>query len=406
MPRNMDIVIVGGGLVGLSAALALQRPDRHISVLESSTLQQRDATGLNARSIALSYASVQIFRALGLWQEIKKAAAPIKTIHISSQGQWGVTRLRASDYELEAMGYVIESQKLTTILLDRIAQSKSIRLETGAEFESLEFAERVQLRYRSEKKQCKIGAKLVLIADGAQSKARSSLGIEHRTIDYAQSAIITNVEVSQPVLGVAYERFTDQGPLAMLPLGRGRYACVWTHDPQESERLMQLDEQKFAESLQRCFGFRLGFIERVGERYSFPLRRIEALELTKNRCLLIGNAANTLHPVAGQGFNLALRDVASLSHLLVNQTAKTFDQQSIIRLLDEYQSLRAAERRSVVRLGDGLVNLFSNDLPVLKQIRAGALALLDVIPSLKAEAAMSGMGFGFVGNPMLRGRMR
>jgi len=406
MGNNRDIAIVGGGLVGLSAALALQHPDRHISVVESSALPQQESTGLNARSIALSYASVQIFKALGLWQEIKKAAAPIKTIHISSQGQWGVTRLRGSDYELEAMGYVIESWKLGAVLLDHIRQSKSISLETGAEFEALEFADLVQLRYRSEKKLRKLGASLVLIADGARSKARSSLGIEHRMIDYAQAAIITNIEVSSPVSGAAYERFTDAGPLAMLPLGRTRYACVWTHDPQSSERLMQLDDQQFVESLQQSFGFRLGFIECVGQRYSFPLHRTEALELAKNRCLLIGNAANTLHPVAGQGFNLALRDIASLSHLLESQPIRTFDQDSIIRLLDEYQSLRTAEQRGVVRLGDGLVSLFSNDLPVLKQIRAGALALLDIIPPLKTEVAMSGMGFGFAGNPMLRGRMR
>ena len=190
----------------------------------------------------------------------------------------------------------------------------------------------------------------------------------------------------------------------MLPLGANRYACVWTHEPQYNERLMGLDDQKFAESLQQAFGFRLGFIERVGQRFGFPLHRTEALKLAKNRCLLIGNAANTLHPVAGQGLNLALRDVASLAHLLEHQAIQTFDEQSIIRLLEDYESLRTNEQRSVVRLGDGLVNLFSNDLPVLKQFRAGALALLDIIPPLKTEVAMSGMGFSFAGNPMLRGR--
>ncbi len=404
MASKTDIAVIGGGLVGLSAALALSRSDRHISVLESSSLQQQESTGLNARSIALSYASVQIFKALGLWPEIKKQSSPIKTIHISSQGRWGATRLRASEYDIEAMGYVIESRKLGAILLDHTLQSKSISLETGAEFESLDFASGVQLGYRSEKKLQKVGASLVLIADGAQSKARSRLGIEHISIDYQQAAIIANVEVSQPVPGAAYERFTDHGPLAMLPLGANRYACVWTHDPQSSERLMQLDDQQFVESLQQAFGFRLGFIERVGQRYGFPLHRTEALELVKNRCLVIGNAANTLHPVAGQGFNLALRDIASLSHLLGSQEIRPFDEQSIIRLLEEYQSLRTTEQRSVVRLGDGLVSLFSNDLPVLRQFRAGALALLDIIPPLKTEVAMSGMGFGYAGNPMLRGR--
>jgi 2-octaprenyl-6-methoxyphenol hydroxylase len=406
MPRKSDIAIIGGGLVGLSAALALQKPDRNIRILESSSAQLEDSSGLNARSIALSYASIQIFKALGLAQEIKKQASPIKTIHVSSRGRWGVTRLRASEYELEAMGYVIESQKLAAILFEQVQRHKSITLETGAEFESLEFADQVQLQFKQDKKPRKLKASLVLIADGAQSKARSSLGIEHRMIDYQQAAIITNVEMSQPVSGAAYERFTDQGPLAMLPLGGSRYACVWTHDPLSSEHLMRLDDDGFSESLQQNFGHRLGFVERIGQRFCFPLHRTEALKLVKNRCLLVGNAANTLHPVAGQGLNLALRDVASLSHLLEAQMISALDEDSIIGLLDEYETLRTAEQRSVVRLGDGLVSLFSNDLPLLKQFRAGVLALLDIIPPLKAEIAMSGMGFGFAGNPMLRGRIR
>ncbi len=406
MQLNPDIVIVGGGLVGLSAALALQHPDRHISVIESSALAQKAVTGLGARSIALSYASMQIFKALGLSRDIKTAASPINTIHISSQGEWGVTRLQACDYDLEAMGYVIESAKLGTLLLDRVKRSKSISLNTRAEFESAHFGDQVKLSYRCQDQLQEMDASLVLIADGTQSKTRSSLGIEHRTVDYAQAAIITNVEVSKPGSGIAYERFTQSGPLAMLPLGRNRYACVWTQNPDIIRELMQLDDEQFTASLQRSFGYRLGFIDRTGPRYDFPLVRTEALGLVKDRCLLIGNAANTLHPVAGQGLNLALRDVASLTHLLEDVTLRSLDGQSINQLLDDYESLRVAEQRQVVRLGDGIVSLFSNDLPVLKQIRAGALALLDIVPPLKAEVAMSGMGFSDAGNPMLRGRMR
>jgi 2-octaprenyl-6-methoxyphenol hydroxylase len=405
MSVNADIVVIGGGLVGLSAALALRQPDRHITILESSALQKKLPTGLNARSIALSYASVQIFRALGLWQEIKSLASPIKTIHISSQGEWGVTRLQASDYDLEAMGYVVESQVLDSLLLDRIERSKGISLNRGASFESAEFSDCVNLRYRIEDKMQELNARLVLVADGTQSKARSSLGIEHRNINYAQAAIIANVEVSQPKPGVAYERFTKNGPLAMLPLGGRRYACVWTHDPDTGNELVQLDDEQFINSLQRCFGYRLGFLEKVSPRFCFPLHRTEALGLTKNRCVLLGNAANTLHPVAGQGLNLALRDVASLSQLFRNQHIQSLDELSIEQLLDDYESSRVIEQRQVARLGDGMVSLFSNDLPVLNKLRAGALALLDIMPSLKAGVAMSGMGFSHGGNPMLRGRM-
>jgi len=405
MNANPDIAVIGGGLVGLSAALALQKPGRHISVIESGSLEQKESTGLNTRSIALSYASVQIFRALGLWQQIKTAAAPIKTIHISSQGEWGVTRLRAPDYELDALGYVVESQVLGNLLLDKIRESKTISLNTRSDFESVEFSDRVNLSYRSGDKLHRLNAGLVLVADGAQSKVRSSLDIEYLEINYAQTAIIANVEVSKPGSGVAYERFTKNGPLAMLPLGGKRYACVWSHDPDISSQLTQQDDEQFIASLQHSFGYRLGFIEKVSPRFSFPLLRTEAQGLVKKRCLLLGNAANSLHPVAGQGLNLALRDVASLSELFSKQKIMSLDQTSINRLLDAYETDRVAEQRQVARLGDGMVTLFSNDLVGLKKLRAGALALLDIVPSLKAEVAMSGMGFRYAGNRLLRGRM-
>ena len=407
MNANPDIAVIGGGLVGLSAALALQKPGRHISVIESGSLEQKESAGLHARSIALSYASIQIFRALGLWQQIKTLAAPIKTIHISSQGEWGVTRLRAPDYELDALGYVVESQVLGNLLLDKIRESKTINLRTRSDFESAEFSDsdKANLSYRSGGKLHQLNAGLVLVADGAQSKARSSLGIEHRDIDYAQAAIIANVEVSKPGSGIAYERFTKNGPLAMLPLGGKRYACVWTHDPDISSELTQQDDEQFIASLQHSFGYRLGFIEKVSPRFSFPLHRTEALGLVKKRCLLLGNAANTLHPVAGQGLNLALRDVASLSELFSKQKILCLDESSVSRLLDAYETERVAEQRQVARLGDGMVTLFSNDLVVLKKLRAGALALLDIVPPLKAEVAMSGMGFRYAGNRLLRGRM-
>ena len=405
MNSNVDIAIVGGGLVGLCAALALQHPDRSVHVIESSALQQRKATGLNSRSIALSYASVQILRALGLWHRIRKKAALIRTIHISSQGRWGVARLQASDYELEALGYVIESSILGSLLLDQVNSSKLIRLDTEAEFETAEYNETVHLAYQCRNRPEQINAHLVLIADGASSKSRASLGIEHRSLDYGQSAIISNVRVSKPGPDTAYERFTTDGPLAMLPLGRDQYACVWTHDPENTDRLMSLDDEQFTGALQQKFGFRLGFIEQSGQRHSFPLYRTEALKLVKNRCVLIGNAANALHPVAGQSFNLALRDVASLCELLHSLPVRNLDGSAMASILSRYELIRKAEQARVVRLGDGLVNLYSNKLPLLDHLRGSALGLLDIIPALKEEVALFGMGFSFGGNSMLRGQM-
>ena len=405
-----SIAIVGGGLIGLCAALALQHtnqnPARTVSIIESSAFPQNetDVTGLNTRSIALSYASVQIFKALDVWNEICHLASPIRTIHVSSKGHWGVSRLKAADYELDALGYVIESQLLGNCLLEKINQSKSINLLTHSTFESFEFDQNVKLSYQSPEGNQSLQADLVLIADGAQSKARESLGIQHKTIDYAQSAIITNVCFDKPIAAAAYERFTESGPLAMLPLGHNRYACVWTCKPADALELMALDDDTFMHSLQQCFGFRLGFIEQVGQRFSFPLQRTEATSLTEKRCVLVGSAANALHPVAGQGFNLGLRDIASLQGSLEGQSVA--DSNALSQLLSSYEQLRQAEQTQVIRLGDGLVSLFSNDLPLLNHFRSATLALLDIMPAVKSEVALSGMGLATGGNAMVRGHLR
>jgi len=400
-----DIVIVGGGMVGLCAALALQKNGRKICLLEAANLHQPESGGLNARSIALSYSSVQIFKALGVWSSIKKQAAPIRNIHISSQGRWGVSRLRASDYGIDALGYVIESRHLTASLLEKVEACEHINLLSEARFESIDNDAEVRIGYSYQQQQHQHDAKLALIADGASSSARASLGIEHNTIDYGQAAIITNVEFEKPLPGFAYERFTEQGPLAILPLSANRCACVWTRRKEQADDLMQADEQAFIEALQDCFGFRMGFIDKIGNRFCFDLKRTEAVQLIENRCVLIGNAANALHPVAGQGFNLALRDVAVLYELLAGKQVNELDEAAIGELLHQYEVNRKAEQRQVVRLGDGLVSLFSNEMPLLNHLRAGGLALLDQLPPLKTQVAMSGMGMTFGGNALLRGRL-
>jgi 2-octaprenyl-6-methoxyphenol hydroxylase len=403
--HTSDVVIVGGGLVGLCASLALQKTGQTIRLLEASSLHQPESGGLNARSIALSYSSVQIFKALGVWPSIKKQAAPIRNIHISSQGRWGVSRLQASDYDIDALGYVIESRHLTASLLEKVEACDNITLLSEASFVSIENGAEVRIGYSHQQQVRQRSAKLALIADGAASSARASLGIEHNTIDYGQAAIICNVEFEKPLLGFAYERFTDQGPLALLPLAGNRYACVWTRSKEQTDSLMQADEQTFIGALQDCFGFRMGFIDKIGDRFCFDLKRTEATQLIQNRCVLIGNAANALHPVAGQGFNLALRDVAVLYELLAGQQVSELGEAAISGLLQQYEVNRKAEQRQVVRLGDGLVSLFSNELPLINHLRAGGLALLDQLPPLKTQVAMSGMGMAFGGNALLRGRL-
>jgi 2-octaprenyl-6-methoxyphenol hydroxylase len=400
-----DVAIIGGGLVGLCAALVLQHPARRITIIEAGNFEPQPARGLATRSLALSLSSVQIFRALGLWPVLAAQAAPIRHIHVSARGRWGVTRLHADDYQLDALGYVIENQALSDCLLQAVQASELIELQQSASFASIDQDAQVNIGYRQGNRHRRLQARLALVADGARSQARQALGIEHRRIDYGQSVVISNVEFDTPQKDTAYERFTVQGPLAMLPLGGRRYACVWTLQPEPADELCGLDDAGFAAALQDSFGFRLGLIETVSARFSLPLQRTSATALQAGRCLLIGNAANALHPVAGQSFNLALRDVAGLYELFCDQPLAELDDAGIATLADEYERQRIAEQRRVIRYGDGLVSIFSNELPVLGQVRAAGLGLLDLLPALKAQAALSGMGMTFGGNRLLRGHL-
>ncbi len=399
-----DIAIIGGGLVGLCAGLALQHPGRRVSIVEAGNLEQSGSDGLSARSIALSASSVQIFRALGIWGQIEAQAAPIRHIHVSSRGRWGVTRLQAEDYQLDALGYVVESHVLGQCLLDAVEASDNIKLEQNAGFESITQDATVTIGYRKNKRKQKLQARLALIADGANSQARAVLGIGHQSFDYGQAVVISNVEVSRPKVDTAYERFTPQGPLAMLPLGGKRYACVWTLNPEQAGTTCSQDDAAFSAALQACFGFRLGLIERVGKRFSIPIQRTRADALHCGRCLLIGNAANALHPVAGQSFNLSLRDIACLHELLCEHDLTELDDE-LSQIANDYERLRAEEQRRVIRYGDGLVTMFSNELPLLDHLRAAGLSLLDLVPALKTQAAFAGMGMTFGGNRLLRGHL-
>lgn len=400
-----DVAIIGGGLVGLCAALVLQHSKRSVTILEAGNFAPRPVAGLAARSIALSLSSVQILRALGLWSQIEALAAPIRNIHVSARTRWGVTRLLARDYELDALGYVIESQALSDCLLQAVLGSAQIELQQDAVFAAIDQDGGLDIGYRQQDQSHRLRAKLALIADGARSQARAALGIGHQSIDYGQAVVISNIEVSRALTDTAYERFTASGPLAMLPLGGKRYACVWTMKPDAAEQLCREDNAGFSAALQDCFGYRLGLIETAGPRFSLPLQRTRAEALKAGRCLLIGNAANALHPVAGQGFNLALRDIACLHELLCEQVLDDLDNAAMAALGDQFERQRMREQRRVIRYGDGLVNLFSNELPVLDQLRATGLGLLDLLPALKTQAAFSGMGLGFGGNRLLRGHL-
>ncbi len=405
--RHKDICIVGGGLVGLSAALALSRLGYSINLIEARSLGAlQDGTipaALDARSLALSHATVKIFTALGLWEPIESLAAPIKEIHVSSSGRFGVTRLLADELNLEAMGYVVEYHLLFEQLLSALKLQKNVELLSPANVEDLDCQPQgVALNIMAEGEPQKLMADLLIVAEGASAAIRERLGVTISTTDYHQVALAANVETEAPFSGIAFERFTPEGPMAMLPLTESRYALVWTQHPERAQQLLKCSDRDFLQELQKRFGYRLGVLRAVGQRASFELKLSRAQPLVTMNAVLIGNAANTLHPVAGQGFNLAMRDIAVLYDQLKGLNLRS-EQLGIH--LEKYQQLRMTDQQQTVQAGHGLVKLFSNNWPLLNHARAAALTALDLMPPLKQEVSWRGMGFGQGLSTLMRGHL-
>jgi 2-octaprenyl-6-methoxyphenol hydroxylase len=400
------IVIVGGGLVGLCSALALYRFTERLVILEPGQLAVQPEQGLNARSIALSASSEQIFKSLGVWSELSAHANPIQHIHVSSAGSFGITRLHASDNGRQSMGHVIEYNALLKVLLQATKKIKHLELIESSKIKQLQQTNegyRLVAEIKNDQSQ-EYSVDLLVIADGAQSRSRQLIGIDHHQVDYGQSVVICNITASKPLNHWAFERFTESGPLALLPLGGSRYAVVWTVMNGQQQTLLDLSDTEFIEKLQSLFGYRLGSVETIGGRFSLPIVRTQAESLVTPSAVILGNAANALHPVAGQGFNLALRDIACLHDVCSDLSAAVDTSLNLGEALKAYQSIRRREHEKVIHNGDSLVSLFSNNLPLLGHARAGALAALDLLPAVKASIGLTGMGFGFGGNRLLRGR--
>ena len=399
---KQDVCIIGGGLVGLSAALALARLGRSVVLLEARDLAVVEPQAMDARSIALSLSSQRIFEALDLWGDLRPNCAPIRHIHVSSAGHLGATRLHAEELGLDAMGQVIEYHLLQQTLLVEAEREKAIELRFPASVEAVHpHHDRVVIDTRIDGHPQPVEARLLLLADGGQSALAGKLGLQRQQQPYGQTAIVANLRAERDGEGWAWERFTADGPMAWLPLTRGRYALVWTLPPQQAESMLQAADDLFIDALHRRFGYRLGRLLEVGRRGHFELTLRRARPLTGPRWVLIGNAANTLHPVAGQGFNLALRDVAALSDSLQGRDLS----EPLDDMLADYARRRAADQEHTIRWGNRLVSLFSNDLPLLGHARAAALGLLERCPPLKKELAWQGMGYGAGGlSGLMRGR--
>ncbi len=389
---TVDIGIVGGGMVGGTLAWALGKAGYKVCLLESQTYTPDSVPdAINERSIALSYGSRLLLEHLGLWDGIRHFCNPIDHIHISEQGRFGASRLHAEEEEVESLGYVVPNSVFLKSIYSLLEFADNTEVNSGSIVKAIsQQADRITIEYELAGKLRSANASLLLAADGSHSCVRRLVSLNETVKPYDQAAVIANVVCELDHNNTAYERFTDTGPLAMLPLGTKLMAMVYTVESDELENTLALDDQRMLEALQKRFGYRLGRFTDIGKRLGFPLSLLESEKQHTGRVLMMGNSARTLHPVSGQGFNLALRDIALLLESLTAGGVLT--DPGDYSLLQRFCEQRKSDQRSVVRFTDSLVRIFRGKAPGFSHLRALGLMGVDFIPPLKHLLARHSMG--------------
>jgi len=419
LDSDVDIVIVGGGLAGLSMAAALSNLPIRIVILEhaisplqsapSKEVKSNYSPSFDDRALALSSTSINILKNIGVLSDIDILnCTPIEQIHVSDKGHIGMLRMKASDLDEENFGRVIAAPLLGSKLVEFnsikdfnaeisvIDQSKVSKLIHQSDTVTIEFKQSSS-NVESEKS---ISAQLAILADGGRSNLAEQIGLIANSVDYEQVGILCNVIVEQEHKNIAYERFTESGPIALLPIRQNEYKLVWTVLPSQEQQLLAWSDEEFLDQLQNHFGFRAGIFKAVGKRVSYPLRAKSRSQLVSGRVALIGNAAHSLHPIAGQGFNLGLRDVACLAEILTDLSISAEDQSNTqaidfgkVEALFEYQSSRENDVERTAFFTDQLVKVFSTSSPPIAMLRSLGILALDRHPSLKKQFMRKLMGF-------------
>lgn len=403
-PVRYDLIIVGGGMVGVSLAIALAGRGLRMALIEAYVPDTDSQPSYDDRAIALAYGTRRIFEAMDVWPALQSRVEPIADIHVSDRGHFGFTRLHASDEGVPALGYVVTARELGRVLLDRLQRETSVDVIAPARV--LGFSDQgdvVQVEIDRDGVVSELACSLLVAADGGDSTIRELLDLPVQRWQYGQSAIVANITPAHPHKNVAYERFTDTGPVALLPMSEDRCALVWTVRDAMVDEVMALDDAEFLRRFQTRFGQRLGRFTRVGRRASYPLHLLRAREFVRGRVAVIGNAAHTLHPIAGQGFNLGIRDVAALAEVVDEVHAHGGDIGSA-GALSAYVKWRTAEQRNVALATDGLARLFSNPLGALRLGRNLGLLAMEFLPGAKRALARAAMGMAGRQPRMSRGK--
>lgn len=382
---QFDIIIIGGGMVGVTLACALQKSDLRIALIDSAPID----SGEDERLIALNDSSICLYENIGIWPSLEPYAAAIRQVHVSHKGRFGITRINAADLGLAALGYVVPAKYINSALLDHLHAIDSVKLFQPAILESLEQdAEGVTLRINTANGAQSLRAKSVIGADGSFSTVRKLLAIPVEKIDYQQSALVTVTELQRDHQHIAYERFQNSGAIAMLPLADQRVATIWTDRNETIADLMSLSDTAFLSQLQKQFGYRLGRLHNVGKRAVYPLQMLRAQEQRKQHVMLIGNALHTMHPIAAQGLNVALHEVAVLVERIVIRDVPAGGCPGML--------LGAAgpprDNDFNIQLSDRLTWIFSTDLFVLNKARQLAMLGLDIFRPARKYFTQRAMG--------------
>ncbi len=391
MQNHYDLIIVGAGLAGNCLALALKDQDLKIAIVEAASREQLRASPAGDRALALAAGTVQLLQAMNAWDGIADKATAIKNIHISDRGHFGKTRLSAARQGVEALGYVIAARDIEEHLAGLVEQTAATCLYETRVAGLMSGSDAVNVSLKQQQLSLNLTAQLLVGADGGQSSVRKLLEIPQQIVEYAQTALVTNVQAALPHQNTAYERFTEQGPLALLPIAGKQLSVVWTRGHEQAQALMAGGEAEFLAELQACFGYRLGMLKLTAPRRAFPLSLIRADSMVSGRAVIIGNAVHQLHPVAGQGFNLGIRDVALLADLLIKQQHQ-HDDPGATDLLHHYARQRQQDHSKTISFTHNLVHIFSNNLPPVAALRNTGLTLLDHLPFAKNLLARHAMG--------------
>ena len=397
--QALDLVIAGGGMAGslLAYVLLSQNPALKLAIVEQSpelaSGEQPSKASFDSRSIALAHGSVELLQQWDLWQDLKQSGCAIEHIQISDRGHFGKTYLNAADYQLTALGQVIEVEAIGEVLWQKLkAFTTQGRLSWFYKDAISALNPTTELQHISLKSGAQLQSKLLVIAEGGLSPSRALAGFELKSDDYQQHALIANIGLSDSHQHKAFERFTPTGPLALLPLTRQRYSLVWTLTPEQAAQHLNQSDAAFLAALQQAAGHRAGVFKSVGQRVVYPLSLKRATEAARHRTVLLGNSLHNLHPIAGQGFNLAIRDIFSLSLLLQKHQTDA----GCYQLTKAYQQARLPDMQQVILYTDSLVRLFSNSSRLMALGRNTGLFALNLCPELKQVVANQAMGLNSI----------